>query len=225
MLKILQVRLQQYTNWELPDVQDGLKKRQRNQRSNCQPLLDHWKSKSILEKHLLLLHCLRESLWLCGSQQTGKFFKRWEYQTTLPSSLEICMQVEKLEWGMEQWTGSKLGKEFVKPVYCHPAYLTFMESTSCEMLGWMNHKLESRLLGEISATSDVWKVKRFKEAPWGWWKRRMKKLTKAQHSKNDHGIQSHHFMTTNRWGNNGNSDRLYILGLQIHCRWWPQSWN
>ena len=100
-----------------------------------------------------------------------------------------------------------------------------MRSISYRILGWMNHKLESRLLGEISATSDVWKVKRFKEAPWGWWKRRMKKLTKAQQSKNDHGIQSHHFMTTNRWGNNGNSDRLYILGLQIHCRWWPQSWN
>ena len=48
---------------------------------------------------------------------------------------------------MEQWTGSKLGKEYVKAVYCHPAYLTYMQSTSCEMLGWMKHKLESRLLG------------------------------------------------------------------------------
>ena len=56
---------------------------------------------------------------------------------------------------MEQWTGSKLGKEYVKAVYCHPAYLTYMQSTSCEMLGWMKHKLESRLLGEISITSDT----------------------------------------------------------------------
>ena len=56
---------------------------------------------------------------------------------------------------MGQWTGSKLGKEYVKAVYCHPAYLTSMQSTSCEMLGWMKHKLESRLLGEISATSDM----------------------------------------------------------------------
>ena len=67
------------------------------------------------------------------------------------------MQVKKqqLEPGMEQWTGSKLGKEHIKAVYCHPAYLTYMQSTSCEMSGWMKHKLKLRLLGEISITSDV----------------------------------------------------------------------
>ena len=67
------------------------------------------------------------------------------------------MQVKKqqLELDMEQQTGSKLGKEYVKPVYCHPAdYLTYMQSTSCKMPGWMKHKLESRLPGEISVTSD-----------------------------------------------------------------------
>ena len=56
---------------------------------------------------------------------------------------------------MEQLTGSKLGKEYIKAVYCHPAYLTSMQSTSCEMPGWMNNKLESRLVGEISITSDM----------------------------------------------------------------------
>ena len=67
------------------------------------------------------------------------------------------MQVRKqqLELDMEQQTGSKSGKEYVKVVYCHPAYLTYMQSTSCEMPGWMKHKLESRLLGEISITSDM----------------------------------------------------------------------
>ena len=62
------------------------------------------------------------------------------------------MQVKKrqLEQDIEQWTGSKLGKEYVKAVYCHPAYLTYMQSTSCKMPGWMKHKLESRILGEIS---------------------------------------------------------------------------
>ena len=66
------------------------------------------------------------------------------------------MQVKKqqLELHMEQWTGSKLGKEYVKAVYCHPAYLTFMQSASWEMLGWRKHKLESRLPGEVSMTSD-----------------------------------------------------------------------
>ena len=65
------------------------------------------------------------------------------------------MQVKKqqLELDMEHQTGSKLGKEYVKAVYCHPACLTYMQSTSCEMPGWMKHKLESRLLGEISITS------------------------------------------------------------------------
>ena len=67
------------------------------------------------------------------------------------------MQVKKqlLELDMEQQTGSKLGKEYVKAVYCNPAYLTYMQSTSCEMLGWINHKLESRLPGEISTSSDM----------------------------------------------------------------------
>ena len=67
------------------------------------------------------------------------------------------MQVKKehLELGMQQQTGSKLGKVYVKDVYCHPAHLTYMQSTSCEMSGWMNHKLESRLVGKISTTSHM----------------------------------------------------------------------
>ena len=62
---------------------------------------------------------------------------------------------QQLEPDMEQLTGSKLGKEYIKTVCCHPAYLIYMQSTSCEMLGWMNHKWESRLPGEISTTSDM----------------------------------------------------------------------
>ena len=75
----------------------------------------------------------------------------------LPTSWEICMQVKKqqLQPDMEQWTDSKLGKEYVKAVYCHPAHLTYMQSTSCKMPGWMKHKLESRLLGEKSVTSEM----------------------------------------------------------------------
>ena len=69
----------------------------------------------------------------------------------------MCMQVKKqqLELDMGQQTGSKSGKEYVKAVYCHLAYLTYMQSTSREMLGWIKHKLESRLPGEISITSDM----------------------------------------------------------------------
>ena len=62
---------------------------------------------------------------------------------------------QQLEPAMKQKSGSKSGKEYIKAVYCHPAYLTYKQSTSCEMLGWMKHKLESRLPGEISITSDT----------------------------------------------------------------------
>ena len=95
------------------------------------------------------------TVWI--TTNCGKFWKRWEYQTTWPASWEICMQVKKqqLELDMKEQTGSKSGKEYVKAVYCHPTYLAYMQSTSCEILGWMKHKLESRLLGEISITSDT----------------------------------------------------------------------
>jgi len=75
------------------------------------------------------------AVWI--TTNCGKFFKRWEYQTTLPASWGICIQVKKqqLEPDMEQQTGSKLGKEYVKAVYCHSAYLTYMQSTSCQA-GW-----------------------------------------------------------------------------------------
>ena len=123
------------------------------------------------------------TVWI--TTNCGKFWKRWEYQTTWPASWEICMQVSKqqFELDMEQQTGSKLGKEYVKAIYCHLAYLTYIQSTSCEMPGWRKHKLESRLLEEISITSDVqitpplWqKVKKNWRASWWKWKRKVKKL-------------------------------------------------
>ena len=110
-------------------------------------------------------------------------FLKWEYQTTSPASWETCIQFkkQKLEPDIEQWTGSKLGKEYVKAVYCHPAYLTYMQSTSSAMLGGMNHKLESRLPGEISITLDMqrtpplWqKVKRNQRGSWWKWKKKVK---------------------------------------------------
>ena len=120
----------------------------------------------------------------------GKFFKRWEYKTTWPVSWEICIQVkkQKLELDMEQQTGSKSGKEYVKAVYCHPAYLTYMQSTSWEML---KHKLQSRLLGEISISqicrwhhpySRKWRRTKepLDESERGEWK----SWLKAQHSDN-----------------------------------------
>ena len=89
-------------------------------------------------------------MWITAN--CGKFLKRWEYKTALPAFREVKKQ--QFELDMEQWISSKLGKEYVKAEYCHPAYLTYMQSTSCEMPGWMKHKLESRLPGEILTTSD-----------------------------------------------------------------------
>ena len=98
---------------------------------NCQHPLDHQKSKRIPEKHLFLFCWLHQSLWLCRSQQIGKFLKRWEYEPTLPASWETCMQVKKqqLEWDMEQWTVSELGKEHDKAIY-YPACLTLLYAMS-----------------------------------------------------------------------------------------------
>ena len=94
------------------------------------------------------------NVWI--TTNCGKFFMRPEYQTTWPVSWEICMQVKKqqLELDMEQ-TGFKLGNEYFKAVYCHPAYLTYLQSTSWEMLDWIKHKLESRLPRDISITSNM----------------------------------------------------------------------
>ena len=78
------------------------------------------------------------TVWITAD--CGEFFKRWEYQTTWPASWEICIQVKKqqLELDTEQ-TGSKQGKEYVKAIYCHPAYLTYMQSTSWKMPGYKVH--------------------------------------------------------------------------------------
>ena len=90
-----------------------------------------------------------EHLTVSITTYCGKFLKRWENQTTLPVSQETHIQVRKrqLERNMEQQSGSVLGMEYDKAVYCHRAYLISMPSTSCEKPGWMNHKLESKLPG------------------------------------------------------------------------------
>ena len=116
-------------------------------------------------------------------------------------------------------TGSKLGKECIKPVYWHPAYLTSMQSTSCEMMGWMKHKLESRLpnllaywvlhfhsINNLRYANDITLMAENKEL------KNILMTVKEESEKaglklNIQKIQSHHFMA-NRWGNNGNSDRL-----------------
>ena len=142
---------------ELPDVQAGFRKGRgtRDQIANICWLIERARE---LQKNIhfcFIDYAKPLTVWI--TRNCIKFFKRWEYQTTWPASWVICMQVKKqqLELDMEQQAGSKSGKEYVKAVYCHPAYSTYMQSTSCEMSGWMKHKLESRLPGEMSVTSDM----------------------------------------------------------------------
>ena len=117
----------------------------------------HWivekKEKSRKTSSSVSLTTLKHlTVWI--TTNCGRFYKRWEYQTTLPASWEICMQVKKhhLKLDMIQQTGSILGKEYVKSVYCRRAYLPYMQTTSHETPGWMKHKLESILSGEMSIT-------------------------------------------------------------------------
>ena len=144
-------------NQELPDIQAGFRKGRgtRDQIANICWIIEKAKE---FQKNIYFCFIDYAKAFDCvHHNKLWKFLNRWEYQTTLPASWEICMQVKKqqLELDMEQWTGCKLGKEFVKAVYCHPAYLTYMQSTSWETLGWRKHKLESKWPGEISITSDM----------------------------------------------------------------------
>ena len=128
MLKILQARLQQYMNWELPDVQAGFRKGRgtRDQMANIRWIIK--KAREFQKKtSISALLTMPKPLTMWITTNGGKVFKKYEYHTTLPVSWEICVQVKKqqLELDMEQWTGSKLGQEYVKAVLCHPAYLTY----------------------------------------------------------------------------------------------------
>ena len=154
MIKIFQARLQWYMNHELPDVQARFRK-DREPETKLPTSLGSSKKQESSRKTSALLTMLKPlTVWI--RTNCGKFFKRWEYQTIWPASWETCVQVKKqqLELDMDQQTGSKSGKEYVKAVYCHTAYLIYMQSTSWEMLDWMKHKLESRLPREISITSE-----------------------------------------------------------------------
>ena len=147
-------------------------------------LMDHQKSKRVHKTSTSALLTTLEPWIVWITTTCGKFWKRWEYKTTWLASWEICMQVKKqqLELLGHGTTDSKSGKEYVKAMYCHPAYLTYMQSTSWEIPGWMKHKLESRLPGEIPILSDMqmtlplWQKAKNWRAFWWKWKRRVKKL-------------------------------------------------
>ena len=148
------------------------------------------------------------------------------WSSTLSASCETCMQVKKQQFepDMEQQTGSKLGKEYIKAGYCHPAYSTYMQSISCEMPGWRKHKLESRLLGEISITSDM------RMTPPSWQKVKRSLLMKVKEKSEKAGLKLNIQKTKiiasgpiTSWQIDGETVETvtdYFLGLQNHCRCW-----
>ena len=128
ILKILSARLQQYVNQEFHD----LEKAEEPEIKFSTSVGSSKKQESSRKTSTSALLTMPKPLTVWITTNCGEFFKRWEYQTTLPASWEICMQVKKqqLEPDMEQRTGSKLEKEYAKDVYCHPIYLTSMQSKS-----------------------------------------------------------------------------------------------
>ena len=133
-------------NCAFPDIQAGFRK---GRETGDQIPNIHWIVEKARELQKNIYFCVTDyakafvTVWIT----TGKFLKKWEYQTTWRDSWEICMKVKKqqLEPDVEQWTGSKWGKEYVKAVYCQPAYLTYMQSTSCKMPGWMKPGIRFQL--------------------------------------------------------------------------------
>ena len=180
IIKILQASLQQYANCELPDVEAFRKGRgTREQIARIRRIIEKARE-------------FQKYIYFCFIDYTKAFDyvdhnKLWKILKEMGILDYLTCLLRNLYAGQEptteKQTGSKLGKDYVKAVYCHSAYLTYMQSTSCKMPGWMKHKLESGLLGEISITSDIqmtpplWqKAMKNWRAFWWKWKRRVKKL-------------------------------------------------
>ena len=147
----------------------------RNQRSNCQHLLDNGKSKRVPEKHLLLLYWLCQSLWLWITINCGKFWKRWEYLTCLLRNL-YAGQEAAVRTGHETIDWFQVEKGVHQGCILSPCLFKLYAE-----LGWKKHKLESRLPGEITSdmqmTPPLWqKAKKNQRASWWKWKKRVKKL-------------------------------------------------
>ena len=185
MLKILQARLKQYMNQELPDVQAGFRKGRgaRDQIVNIHWTI--WKAREI-QKFICFIDYTKASDYVDHS-------KLWKILKEMRMSDHLTCLLRNLYAGQEATvrTGHgktdwfQIGKGVCQDYILLPAYLTYMQSTSWEMLGWMNHKLESRFLGEMSITSDMqmtpplWqKVKKNERASWWKWKRRVRKWLK-----------------------------------------------
>ena len=158
MLKILEARLQQYVNWELSDWQARFLKG-RGIRENIAKNQWFMEKASGFQKNMYFCFTDYAKAFDCVDHKKLKHY--WideiaRHPTWLLKNLYVGQ--EAIEPNMEKLTGFKLGKEYKKSIYCHPSYLTYMQSTSCAMPSWLNYNLESKLLGEILTTSNMQKI-------------------------------------------------------------------
>ena len=159
MLKTLQARLKQYVNHELPDVQAAFRKG-RGTRDQIANIL--WIMEKAREFQRNIYFWFIDYAKAFDCEDHNKFWKLLrENFLGIPDHLTCLLRnwyvvkKQQLEPAIGQWTGSKLGTDYIKTVYCHSDHLTYMQNTSCKMQGWMKHKLISRLPGEISITSNM----------------------------------------------------------------------
>ena len=234
MLKILQGRLQQYGNWELPYVQAGFRKGRgtRDQITNV-----HWIIQKAREFQKNINFCFIDYAKSFDSVDHNKLWKILK-EMGLSDHLTCLLRnryagqeaTVRTGHGTTDWF--QIGKENVKAVYCHPACLTHIQSTSCKMPGWMKHKLESRFLGEISITTGTQMTPLTLMAESEELKSLLMKV-KEESEKADLKliIQITKIMASSpitSWQIDGKTMETgtdYFGGLQNHCRWWLQPWN
>ena len=155
IFKIVQASLQQYMNWELLDIQAGFRKG-RGTRSYIANICWIIEKAREFQKNIYFGFINYAKAFDCRSQQTGKFLEMGipDHLTYLLRNL-YAGQEATVRTAHETTDCLQIGKEYDKVAYYYPVYFTYMQSTSCEMVGWRNHKLESRLPGEILKASDM----------------------------------------------------------------------
>ena len=155
MLKILEARLEQYMHHKLSDVQAGFRKG-RGTRDEIAKIHRIMEKAREFQKNIYFCFIDYAKAFDCvDHNKLWKILKEMGIPDHLTCLLRNLYASQQLELDMEQQTGSKLGKGYIKSAYCYSAYLTSMQSTSCEIMGWMKHKLKSRLPREISTASDM----------------------------------------------------------------------
>ena len=163
--------------------------------------------------------------WITTNWKILKEMGILDHLTCLLRNLNAGQEATELD--VKQWTGSKWGKEHVKAVYCHPAYLSYTQSTSWEMPSQAIIKIARKNINNLRYADDTLMAESKEELKSLLMrvKEESEKAGLKHNIKNkDHGIWSHHFMANKR-GKSGSSDRFYFLGLQSHCKWWLQSYK